>query len=74
MIFDPKTYARYKQLAVDGYMYWDRDVKVYRLTDKGMAVLLSCADRPVQVDKLAKPSLAFERLQTDINHARDQSR
>lgn len=60
MMVHPKMRDRILKLAADGYIVLAQS-GWYRLTDKGMAVLLSCADSPVTVGALKKTSLEFER-------------
>ena len=70
MRLTPTIHDRVHQLIVDGYLELNAVTRHYCLTDKGMTVLLACADSPQKVAKLAKPSLAFERLWSATDRVR----
>ena len=67
MNLDPNLRKRLDQLVDGGYIRKVPDFSRCILTDKGMAVLLAGADRPIKAEELKKPSLTSERLTAELN-------
>jgi hypothetical protein len=67
----PELRKRLARLILDGYMVKrSPDFSCCLLTDKGMQVLLACAESPIRADRLTKPSLDFERAWAAIDQTR----
>ena len=63
--FDLNKYrARWLELARDGYIRFVAPGD-WRVTERGMSVLMACADKPQSKTQLTKPSLAHERMHAE---------
>jgi hypothetical protein len=58
---EQRIYHRVQELIADGYLIRGKGPNTVMLTNKGLRVLCSLADRPIKKEKLTKTSLAFER-------------
>jgi hypothetical protein len=64
-----KFRERWSELQADGYIQFIAPGD-WRLTERGLVVLMACADRPQIKTQLTKTSLATERMRTDAERSR----